>query len=322
VILSLFAVGCTKTIELTDQESKMVAEYAAELLLKYDRNMDSKYYSDEYLDSVIKDLDNALINKISNIKLLLDNLYYYVESDYFNKINEALIPLFNSNNYNDVRLNLNIKLPRLVTEEELAKNYKDKILTIPNVLSVVRILLLIPFIMLYRMDKYGASIGLLFLSGATDMIDGFIARRFNMISTVGKILDPLADKMLTTAAYLGFICVYADKPAICLQMTIITFLVLFREFMVSSIRLVVVSSGGKVIAANMWGKAKTVSQMLGIIFALFAYVLIKDFGLDNAALVKALDIIICVLFWISAVLCTVSGLIYLNGSKQYINSSK
>lgn len=50
MILSLFAVGCTKTIELTDQESKMVAEYAAELLLKYDRNMDSKYYSDEYSD--------------------------------------------------------------------------------------------------------------------------------------------------------------------------------------------------------------------------------------------------------------------------------
>lgn len=50
VILSLFSVGCTKTIELTDQESKMVAEYAAELLLKYDRNMDSKYYNDEYSD--------------------------------------------------------------------------------------------------------------------------------------------------------------------------------------------------------------------------------------------------------------------------------
>ena len=115
---------------------------------------------------------------------------------------------------------------------------------------------------------------------------------------------------------------YADKPAICLQITLITFIVLFREFMVSSIRLVVVSSGGKVIAANIWGKCKTVSQMAGIILALFAYTLIKDFGIDAPQFVKVCDIVICSLFWISAVLCTVSGLIYLNGSKQYINSSK
>lgn len=195
----------------------------------------------------------------------------------------------------------------------------------PNKLTVARIIATPIFMatMIFNFPYHYLVSMILFIGASlTDMIDGKMARKYNLVTDFGKFLDPLADKMLTTAAYLGFICVYADKPAICLQMTIITFLVLFREFMVSSIRLVVVSSGGKVIAANMWGKAKTVSQMLGIIFALFAYVLIKDFGLDNAVLVKALDIIICVLFWISAVLCTVSGLIYLNGSKQYINSSK
>ena len=195
----------------------------------------------------------------------------------------------------------------------------------PNKLTVARIIATPIFMatMIFNFPYHYLVSMILFIGASlTDMIDGKMARKYNLVTDFGKFLDPLADKMLTTAAYLGFICVYADKPAICLQLTIITFLVLFREFMVSSIRLVVVSSGGKVIAANMWGKAKTVSQMLGIIFALFAYVLIKDFGLDNAVLVKALDIIICVLFWISAVLCTVSGLIYLNGSKQYINSSK
>ena len=195
----------------------------------------------------------------------------------------------------------------------------------PNKLTVARIIATPIFMatMIFNFPYHYLVSMILFIGASlTDMIDGKMARKYNLVTDFGKFLDPLADKMLTTSAYLGFICMYADKPAICLQMTIITFLVLFREFMVSSIRLVVVSSGGKVIAANMWGKAKTVSQMLGIIFALFAYVLIKDFGLDNAALVKALDIIICVLFWISAVLCTVSGLIYLNGSKQYINSSK
>ncbi len=195
----------------------------------------------------------------------------------------------------------------------------------PNKLTVARIIATPIFMatMIFNFPYHYLVSMILFIGASlTDMIDGKMARKYNLVTDFGKFLDPLADKMLTTSAYLGFICMYADKPAICLQMTIITFLVLFREFMVSSIRLVVVSSGGKVIAANMWGKAKTVSQMLGIIFALFAYALIKDFGLDNAIFVKILDIIICALFWISAVLCTISGLIYLNGSKQYINSSK
>lgn len=195
----------------------------------------------------------------------------------------------------------------------------------PNKLTVGRIIATPVFMaaMIFSF-KYHYLISLILFIGAslTDMIDGKMARKYNLVTDFGKFLDPLADKMLTTAAYLGFICMYADKPVICLQMTIITFFVLFREFMVSSIRLVVVSSGGKVIAANMWGKCKTVSQMLGIIAALFAYTLIKDFGINNPTFMNVCDIIICVLFWLSAVLCIISGLIYLNGSKQYINSSK
>ncbi len=195
----------------------------------------------------------------------------------------------------------------------------------PNKLTVARIIATPIFIaaMIFNFP-YHYLIALILFIGAslTDMIDGKMARKYNLVTDFGKFLDPLADKMLTTSAYLGFICMYADNFKICIQMTIITFIVLFREFMVSSIRLVVVSSGGKVIAANMWGKCKTVSQMLGIIFALFAYTLISDFGINNPAFVNACDVIICVLFWASAVLCTISGLIYLMGSKDYINSSK
>ena len=90
--------------------------------------------------------------------------------------------------------------------------------------------------------------------------------------------------------------------------------------MVSSVRLVVVSSGGKVIAANIWGKLKTVTQMIGIIIALFAYALIKDFGLVSIQGIS--DIIISILFWVSAVLCIISGAIYLLSSKEYIDPSK
>lgn len=195
----------------------------------------------------------------------------------------------------------------------------------PNKLTVARIIATPIFMATMIIDfpcHYLISLILFIGASLTDMIDGKMARKYNLVTDFGKFLDPLADKMLTTAAYLGFICMYADKPVICLQMTVITFLVLFREFMVSSIRLVVVSSGGKVIAANIWGKCKTVSQMLGIIFALFAYTLIKDFGVNSPAFVNVCDIVICVLFWASAVLCTVSGLIYLMASKDYINSSK
>ena len=195
----------------------------------------------------------------------------------------------------------------------------------PNKLTIARMIATPVFMATMIFDfpyHYLVSLVLFIAASLTDMIDGKMARKYNLITDFGKFLDPLADKMLTTSAYLGFICMYADKPAICLQITIITFFVLFREFMVSSIRLVVVSSGGKVIAANIWGKCKTVSQMAGIIFALFAYTLIKDFGIANTAFVNTCDIIICALVWASAVLCIISGAIYLFASKEYIDPSK
>ena len=195
----------------------------------------------------------------------------------------------------------------------------------PNKLTIARMIATPVFMATMIFDfpyHYLVSMVLFIAASLTDMIDGKMARKYNLITDFGKFLDPLADKMLTTSAYLGFICMYADKPAICLQITIITFFVLFRDFMVSSIRLVVVSSGGKVIAANIWGKCKTVSQMAGIIFALFAYTLIKDFGIANTAFVNTCDIIICALFWASAVLCIISGAIYLFASKEYIDPSK
>ncbi len=195
----------------------------------------------------------------------------------------------------------------------------------PNKLTIARIIATPVFMATMLIDfPYHYLISLVLFIGAslTDMIDGQMARKYNLVTDFGKFLDPLADKMLTTTAYLGFICMYAAKYNYCWQITAITFIVLFREFMVSSIRLVVVSSGGKVIAANMWGKCKTVSQMLGIVFALFAYTLIGDFGITNATFVNICDIAIMVLFWISAALCTISGLIYLMASKDYINPSK
>lgn len=190
----------------------------------------------------------------------------------------------------------------------------------PNKLTVGRIIAT-PFFMAALMIDfpyhYTAALILFAAASLTDMIDGKIARKYNMITDFGKFLDPLADKMLTTAAFLGFI-----KMGIGWQVTWIAFIVLFREFLISSLRLVVVSSGGKVIAANMWGKCKTVSQMVGIIFALFSYVLIDDFSVGGEGFASVCGIIISILFWVSAVLCIISGIIYLLDSREYVDPSK
>lgn len=195
-------------------------------------------------------------------------------------------------------------------------------MNIPNKLTIIRIIatpLFMATMLINFPYHYTVSLVLFILAALTDAIDGHLARKYNIVTSFGKFLDPLADKMLTTAAFLGFIFMYAGTNY-CWQITAITFIVLFREFMVSSIRLVMVSSGGMVVAANIWGKLKTVTQMVGIVLALFAYVLIGDFGLVS---IKGIcDIAIAVIFWISAVLCVISGIIYLIGSKDYIDPSK
>ena len=204
----------------------------------------------------------------------------------------------------------------------------------PNKLTVARMIATPIFMatMLIEFDyHYLVSMVIFIAASLTDMIDGKMARKYNLVTDFGKFMDPLADKMLTTAAYLGFMFVYsATNPNnYGIQITIITFIVLFREFMVSSLRLVT-AKAGLVVAANIWGKLKTVSQMVGIIAALFFFSVTVDFGglvselgfIDMAQLKCICDIIIMVLFWISTVLCVISGLIYLKECKDYINPSK
>ncbi|MBR4117111.1 MAG: CDP-diacylglycerol--glycerol-3-phosphate 3-phosphatidyltransferase [Clostridia bacterium] len=193
----------------------------------------------------------------------------------------------------------------------------------PNKLTLARMIATPIFMATMLIEfpyHYLVSLILFAAASLTDMIDGKMARKYNLVTDFGKFLDPLADKMLTTSAYLGFMFLYsAAGGSYGWQMTTIVFIVLFREFMVSSLRLVTAKSG-LVVAANIWGKLKTVSQMVGLVAALFFYTLVVDFGLSQIQ--PVCDIIIMVLFWISAVLCVISGLIYLNECKDYINSSK
>ena len=168
-------------------------------------------------------------------------------------------------------------------------------------------------------------VSLLIFIGAslTDLFDGKIARERGLVTDFGKFLDPLADKMLTTAAFLGFIALGIGYGAVW-----VAFIVLFREFAVSSVRLIASTSGGKVIAANIWGKLKTVFQMIAIIFALTACQLLEILSMFNISadilgvVGLALNIAITVLVWFSAVLCIISGVIYIIDNKDFVKQTK
>ena len=188
----------------------------------------------------------------------------------------------------------------------------------PNKLTVARIIAT-PFfmaVMLIDFDHHFLVALILFAAASvTDLIDGKMARKHNLITDFGKFLDPLADKMLTTAAFLGFI-----ELKIGHGITWIAFIVLLREFLITSLRLI--SSGkGKVIAANMWGKCKTVSQMFAIVFVLAAQY-IMSVTETSAQLQTVYSVATDIVLWISAVLTVISGLVYVKQNKDFIDPTK
>lgn len=191
-------------------------------------------------------------------------------------------------------------------------------MNLPNKLTVAR-LIMTPFFLLALLWEFPhhdlVALALFSAASLTDYIDGQMARKWNMITDFGKFLDPLADKMLTTAAFLGFI-----GRGIGVGIVWITFIVLIREFLITSLRLV--SAGkGNVIAANIWGKAKTVSQMVAIIAAIAGQYFLSFFA-DPGPLSVAVDTFVNIALWVSAILTVVSGVIYMLQNKKYIDPKK
>ena len=142
-------------------------------------------------------------------------------------------------------------------------------MNLPNKLTIFR-LILVPIMVLVPLLGINGEVfnipienliivGIFALASFTDLLDGKIARKYNLITTFGKFADPLADKILVLSAMLMLV-ENSKLPAW------IPIIVLAREFIVSGYRLIAVEKGGKVIAANIWGKIKTVTQMIGIIF--------------------------------------------------------
>lgn len=194
-------------------------------------------------------------------------------------------------------------------------------MNLPNKLTVGRIIL-VPFFVAALLANFplnNAVALIIFIAASlTDMFDGKIARKNGLVTGFGKFADPLADKILVLAALLCFV-----QLGICDCVAVI--IVLFREFSVTSIRLIAASKG-KVVAANMWGKAKTVSQMIAIIAVIAMQIVLElpEVGLNfiNMATFKPIFFVVGeILIWISVVFTIISGVVYIIQNRQFISQT-
>lgn len=173
-------------------------------------------------------------------------------------------------------------------------------MNLPNKLTMLRILLIPVFMVVLYWDFPGATwvaVAIFIIASFTDLLDGKIARKYNLVTNFGKFMDPLADKLLVCTA---LICLTSMN-----RLNVIVVLVIIaREFIISGFRLVA-SDNGIVIAASYWGKFKTVSQMALII------VLIMDLG-------GVWNVVGTVLTWVALLLTIVSLIDYIAKNKQVL----
>ena len=193
-------------------------------------------------------------------------------------------------------------------------------MNLPNKLTLTRVIMTPLFMAAMLIDfkfHYIVALVLFALASFTDFLDGMLARKHHIVTNFGKFLDPLADKMLTTSAFIAFLAMDYGKG-----IAWVLFIILFREFMVSSLRLVVVSSDkGVVIAANIFGKIKTVTQMVTVIYGIAVKVFCEEITVLSSASM-ALEAVFTVLIWLSALFTVISGAIYMKDSFDYINPAK
>ena len=183
-------------------------------------------------------------------------------------------------------------------------------MNLPNKLTMLRVLL-IPVFMVCAANRWMLAAGIIFAAASlTDYFDGHLARKNNWVTDFGKFAAPLADKLLTTTAFLYMLVDGVCDP-------VVLAIILAREFAVSGLRMVAAGApGGKVIAANMWGKVKTVLQMVTIIYYYFAA------ALAGPADAMAVGLISQVLCWLVAAVTLISGVKYLWDNRRFINTAK
>ncbi len=196
-------------------------------------------------------------------------------------------------------------------------------MNLPNKLTLTRIILVPVFMIFVSLTQFDNEMfnptwylvaGIIFaVASFTDFLDGHLARKWNMVTDFGKFADPLADKLLTTVAF-----IYMMRDGVCSP--VVLCIILAREFAVSGLRMVAAGAkDGKVIAANMWGKVKTVLQMLTIIFYFFGISLTYGNTVVGNLDVWLISYWLC---WLVAAVTAVSGIKYLWDNRSFINTAK
>ena len=166
-------------------------------------------------------------------------------------------------------------------------------MNLPNKLTVLRMIMIVPFVIFMLMPGSGAAkwiaLALFAIASLTDLLDGKIARKYNLVTTFGKFMDPLADKLLVCSAMICLVEM-GKIPAW------IVIVIISREFIISGFRLVA-SDRGVVIAASYWGKFKTTFQMVMIVL------MIAD--------IEPLNLLTQIIMWVALILTVISLLDYL-----------
>ena len=175
-------------------------------------------------------------------------------------------------------------------------------MNLPNTLTTIRMILIVPFVMIMQIAPDGngrfAALAIFIIASMTDFLDGYIARKNHLVTNFGKFMDPLADKLLVSAAMICLVSM--DRLPAWMVIIIIS-----REFAISGFRLIA-ADNGIVIAASWWGKFKTVSQMIMIIL------LIANLGGIFTILEK-------IFMWVALILTVVSLADYIWKNKKVLN---
>ena len=194
----------------------------------------------------------------------------------------------------------------------------------PNKLTMLR-LILVPFyaffLLMPSIPHHFLIAFIIFAAAAyTDHLDGKIARKKNVITDFGKFADPLADKVMIVAALACFIQLDITNA-------VVLIIIVTREFAVTSVRLAAADKG-KVVAANKWGKAKTISQIVSVLVIMFMYYILELHKLGIITLGSYdttefwFGVTSDILMWISVVFTLISGVIYIVQNIDFIKQAK
>ena len=190
-------------------------------------------------------------------------------------------------------------------------------MNLPNKITLSRIALTFVFMIFLFTDSLAGKItalALFLVASATDFLDGFLAKKYSITSDFGRIMDPVADKLLTIAAFLAFV----EMKLVPAWMVVV---IIFRELVITSIRLRALVKGD-VLTAGTGGKGKTFSQILTI-FIILVFIVVKEAGVSvlgfwNADLEYWYRQLIYIMMLVTVALTVFSGASYMIGNKKYL----